>query len=400
MPKTYMSGRTLFLLTIAAAIVAANAYYVHPIIGRVAIEFGVDQAIVGAVPAFNQIALALGIFLIMPLGDRISNRRLVLICLAAQVAALTIMALATDFWLFVAGSTLLGFFTITPYLLPAYTSKRVEPARLGHATAMLSTGVVAGLLLSRTGSGLIAEMFGWRTVYWVALGLMTTATAILPFLLEEREEQTKRDLPSYPQLIGSLLPLARQYPQTLISGSIQGLSFGIFLTVWLGIGLHLTSPEVGLGTDMVGYLAGVSALSLFTTPRLGKLADRIGARRMRLYVAMVQCFGICLLPLVGNSYWLILIPITISSTAGPMIDITGRMTCLNQAGDIRTRLMTIYVTIMFIGGGIGSWIATISYDFGGWMGTCIAAFTLSVLVVILSAWQARAQKHDEVPAIN
>ncbi len=395
-----MSGRTLFLLTIAAAIVAANAYYVHPIIGRVAIEFGVDQAIVGAVPAFNQIALALGIFLIMPLGDRISNRRLVLICLAAQVAALTIMALATDFWLFVAGSTLLGFFTITPYLLPAYTSKRVEPARLGHATAMLSTGVVAGLLLSRTGSGLIAEMFGWRTVYWVALGLMTTATAILPFLLEEREEQTKRDLPSYPQLIGSLLPLARQYPQTLISGSIQGLSFGIFLTVWLGIGLHLTSPEVGLGTDMVGYLAGVSALSLFTTPRLGKLADRIGARRMRLYVAMVQCFGICLLPLVGNSYWLILIPITISSTAGPMIDITGRMTCLNQAGDIRTRLMTIYVTIMFIGGGIGSWIATISYDFGGWMGTCIAAFTLSVLVVILSAWQARAQKHDEVPAIN
>lgn len=400
MPKTYMSGRTLFLLTIAAAIVAANAYYVHPIIGRVAIEFGVDQAIVGAVPAFNQIALALGIFLIMPLGDRISNRRLVLICLAAQVAALTIMALATDFWLFVAGSTLLGFFTITPYLLPAYTSKRVEPARLGHATAMLSTGVVAGLLLSRTGSGLIAEMFGWRTVYWVALGLMTTATAVLPFLLEEREEQTKRDLPSYPQLIGSLLPLARQYPQTLISGSIQGLSFGIFLTVWLGIGLHLTSPEVGLGTDMVGYLAGVSALSLFTTPRLGKLADRIGARRMRLYVAMVQCFGICLLPLVGNSYWLILIPITISSTAGPMIDITGRMTCLNQAGDIRTRLMTIYVTIMFIGGGIGSWIATISYDFGGWMGTCIAAFTLSVLVVILSAWQARAQKHDEVPAIN
>ncbi len=396
MPKQYMSGSTLFMLTIAAAIVAANAYYVHPIIGRVAVEFGVDQAIVGAVPAFNQIALALGIFLIMPLGDRISNRRLVLVCLSAQLFGLFIMALATDFWLFVAGSTILGFFTITPYLLPAYTSKRVAPDKLGHATAMISTGVVAGLLLSRTGSGLIAELFGWRTVYWMALALMTMATAILPFLLEEREEQTPRDLPSYPQLIGSLFPLARQYPQTIISGSIQGISFAIFLTVWLGIGLHLTSPEIGMGTDKVGYLAGVSALSLITTPRLGRLADRLGARRTRLYVAIVQFFGICLLPFVGDSYWLILIPLTITSTAGPMIDITGRMTALNQAGETRTRLMTIYVTVMFIGGGIGSWIATISYDIGGWAGTCIATFILSAIVVVMSAWQAKAQAKELV----
>lgn len=398
MTKAFLPHRTVLFLSVAAAIVTANAYYVHPIIGRIAEEFGVSHAMVGAVPAFNQIALALGIFLILPLGDRISNRRLVIYCLSAQVVALGIMAIATDFWVFVGGSTMLGFFTIAPYLLPAYTSKRVEPARLGHVTAMLATGVTAGILLSRTGSGVIAEFMGWRMVYWLAFILMASAALLLPRLLEEREsvvDETK--LPSYGKLIGSLFPLALQYPQTIISGAIQGLSFAIFLVVWLGVGLHLTSEEIGLGTDIVGYLAAFTALNTLTTPRLGKLADRLGARRTRFYVSLAQFAGISIMFLANEAYWFVIATIMMTSIAGPMIDITGRMTCLNQPGEIRTRLMTIYVTVMFLIGGTGSWIGTIAYDFAGWYGISFAALGLSLLVITLSAHQALAQRRETLP---
>lgn len=390
MTRRYLSQRAVLVLAIASAIVTANAYYVHPIIGLLAEDFGVDEALVGAVPAFNQIALALGIFLLLPLGDRISNRRLAMVCLSAQVVALAIMVLADNFWLFVAGSTLLGFFTVTPYLLPAYTSKRVEPTRLGHATAMLTTGVIAGILLSRTGSGVVAEFLGWRSVYWIALALMAGSALVLPLLLEEREPSQKpAELPSYPRLIGSLWSLARAYPQVVISGGIQALSFSIFLTLWLGVGLHLTSDEMGYGTDMVGYLSALSALNLLTTPRLGKLADRLGARRTRALMAAGQMVGVTSLFVAGSSYWWLIFPTAINSIVGPMIDITGRMTCLDQPGEIRTRLMALYITIMFLGGGLGSWTGTIAYDFAGWNGICIAALGLSALVLALSVWQAR-----------
>ena len=242
--------------------------------------FGVSNSLVGAVPAFNQVALAVGIFFLLPLGDRFSNRRLVTLFLLLQILALLVMALAESFWWFVAASTALGFFTITPYLLPAYASRRVGMARLGHVTAVLTAGVIAGVVLSRTVSGIVGEYLGWRTMYWIAMVLMLASTAALRWLLSDEERVTDA-VPGehYGELILSLLRLVPRHPQVLLSGFIQGISFGIFLLIWMGLGLHLTSPEMGLGVDDVGYLGLFSAANVVTTPLLGKWADRTGPRR-------------------------------------------------------------------------------------------------------------------------
>lgn len=380
-----LTRRAVILLAIASAIVTANAYYIHPIIGHVAEEFGVSNALVGAVPAANQIALALGILLLLPLGDRFSNRKLTTLFLAAQVVALLLMAVAQSFWLFVAGSTLLGFFTITPYLLPAFVSKRVSGERLGTVTAILTTGVIAGVLSSRTGAGIIGEYLGWRNVYWIAAALMAAATLVVPMLLDDdivaAENAPKT---SYGQLISSLFGLLKGHPSVIVSGAIQGLSFGVFLSLWLGIGLHLTSPQMGFGVDDVGYLAAFSALNLMTTPSLGRLADRIGPMRTRAFAASIQLLGVITLFFADGGYWILLLPISLMSVAGPVIDITGRMTLLTQDPSIRTRLMTLYIVLMFIGGGLGSWGGTIAFDLGGWLGTCLLATFFSVLAVGLS----------------
>lgn len=166
--QTLLGRREVTLLAIASAFITANAYYIHPIIAQVAESFGVSDAWVGAAPAVNQIALALGVLLLLPLGDRVNNARLALICLGAQTLALTVMAMATDFTVFSIASAVLGFFTVTPYLLPAYASKRVAPSQLGFVTAVLTTGVIAGVIGSRAISGVAAEAFGWRSVYWGA----------------------------------------------------------------------------------------------------------------------------------------------------------------------------------------------------------------------------------------
>lgn len=386
-----LSRPRLYLLALASAVVTANAYYIHPIIAVVAEDFGVSASIIGAVPAFNQIALALGIFFLLPLGDRVSNKRLTSIFVAAQFFAIAGMAFAQDFELFVAGSTLLGFFTIAPYLLPAYVSRRVAPGELGHATAILTTGIIAGILVARAGGGILAEQFGWRSVYYAAAGLMLLVSILLPFIMEPRDRETVPGQ-SYAELILSIFPIIGRHPDILLSGVIQALSFGIFLAVWMGLGLHLTSPQMGYGVDVVGYLAVFSAISLVTTARLGKWADRVGATKARFVLAIGQLAAVVTLPFFGHSLWLLMIPIILMNLVGPAIDVSGRMTFLSLDPEIRTRLMTIYIVIMFAGGGVFSWAGTIAYDLAGWNGNAVLSVILSILVLGLAALSLRQQR--------
>ena len=362
-----------YLLALAAAVVTANAYYIHPIVGDVAHHFGVSAARIGLVPALNQLAVAVGILLLLPLGDRYSNRSLTIAFTIGQCAGLLVMTFAQDFALFTTGSVLLGFFTIAPYLLPAYASKRVAPERLGHVTAIITAGVIFGILVARVGAGVMAHYFGWRSVYWVASAAMIAITTMLPRIMERGDSPRGTSQLSYPRLITSLLGLARLHREVILAGAIQGIGFGQFIALWLGLALHLTSSAMGYGTDVVGYLAGFAAVSVFTTPYWGRLADRVGPRKARLTFAIVQTAGTALLLPFGHSLWLLMIPILIGNTVGPAIDVTSRMTFLGLEPSLRTRLTTIYIVMMFIGGSIGSVVGTSMFDAVGWTGTALYA---------------------------
>jgi predicted MFS family arabinose efflux permease len=210
-------------------------------------------------------------------------------------------------------------------------------------------------------------------------------------LMDTDEPPGEADRESYGRLLNSLVTLAAKHPRVMVSGIIQGLGFSAFLSCWLGIGLHLTSAELNLGTDTVGYLAAFSAVGLLVTPRLGRWADRFGAERARLRVATINFLGILTLGLATYHWLFLILPIVIMSTVGPMVDVTGRMTSLNTPPPVRTRLMTLYITLMFLGGGMGSWTGTIAYDIGGWWGTVALTSFFAALVCILSWQQARGR---------
>ncbi|MGB3806359.1 MAG: MFS transporter [Erythrobacter sp.] len=377
-----------YALTITVAVVTANAYYIHPIIGEVADSFGVSDARIGIVPALNQLALAIGILLLLPLGDRYSNKALCIAFVTAQSVFMLGMALADGFVAFTIASTLLGFVTIAPYLIPAFASKRVAPERLGQVTALLTAGVIFGILVARVGAGVVAEHFGWRSVYWCAFALMAGVTLLLPLTMRTEGVGASRKVPQvgYGALILSVFTLARQHRDMLYSAIIQGLNFGAFIATWLGLALHLTGERLGYGVDMVGYLAGISAISIFATPRLGRWADAVGPRRARLATAMAQAVGIALFYPMGWNVWTVIVPLFIVNAVGPTIDVTGRMTFLSLEPDIRTRLTTTYIVGMFTGGALGSILGTTVYDAAGWLGTCALLMVFSLTVVALSWW--------------
>lgn len=385
-PRTLSRGQE-YALALAAAVVTANAYYIHPIIGEVADHFRVSHTQIGLVPAANQIALALGILLLLPLGDRFSNRRLTVLFTAGQTGALLLMTVAQDFAWFVTGSTLLGFTTIAPYLLPTYASKRVAPERLGHVTALLTAGVIFGILLARVGAGVLAELAGWRTVYWIASGLMLAVTLALPRIMETGERAQVSA--SYGALVLSVFSLVARHREVALSGAIQALNFAQFIALWLGLALYLTAPRMGYGTDTVGYLAAIAAVSIVSTPRLGRWADTIGPRRARAVFAIVQLVGIALFWLLGGTLAGLVAPLVVVNLVGPGIDVTGRMTFLSLEPAVRTRLTTAYIVMMFIGGGVGSFAGTAMFETHGWNGMCALLLGLSTLLTLLSLWARR-----------
>ena len=390
MSKRHLSSVELALLALATAVVTANGYYIHPIIAPIAEDFDVSASTIGLVPAFNQLALALGIFLLLPLGDRFSNRRLISVFVAGQFVGVSVMAFARDFHWFAAGSTVLGFFTIAPYLLPSYASKRVDPGQLGHVTAMLATGVLMGILLARSGAGVIGEYLGWRTVYYLAAALMLGMTFLLPLMMEEDETPEEAgELLNYPGLLLSMGSVVARNPEVLVSGTIQGLSFGLFLATWLALSLHLTSPEMGYGVDVVGYLSLLAIVNLYATPRLGRLADRIGARRARLAFAVLQTAGLWLLLPFGDNIWLLMIPLLIMNIVGPTLDVSGRMLFLSEEPAIRTRLMTVYIILMFLGGGLGSWLGTTTYEWSNWPAVAWLVTGMTCMTTLLSLYAVR-----------
>ncbi len=375
-------------LALCVAVVTANAYYIHPIIGEVARDFAISEARIGIVPALNQLALALGILLLLPLGDRYSNRRLCLIFVSAQTLCMLGMALAKGLALFTLASTLLGFVTIAPYLIPAFASKRVAPERLGQVTALLTTGVLFGILVARVGAGVVAEHADWRLIYWAAFVLMALVMLALPRVMHsEFAASHPSQHGSYTALIASVFRLAREHPDMRASALMQGLNFASFTATWLALALHLTSDAMGYGTDVVGYLAGIAAVSILSTPPLGRWADKVGARRARLIVAVVQVAGVGLLYPLGFSVFTLLVPLLVINMVGPSIDVTGRMTFLALAPEIRTRLTTFYIVAMFLGGAAGSLAGTAAYDAGGWRGTCLLLLG-NVLTILALAWHA------------
>ena len=374
-----------YWLAVAAGVVTANAYYIHPIIGDVAAHFGVSEARIGLVPALNQLALAVGILLLLPLGDRYSNKRLTIIFAIGQTISLAVMTLAGSFAAFTTGSTLLGFFTIAPYLLPAYASKRVAQERLGQVTALLTAGVILGILVARVGAGWVAEHYGWRSVYWIATGMMVAITLALPRLMESGERGPGAT--RYWPLVFSVFALARQNREVLLSGAIQALNFAQFIALWLALALYLTAPPLGYGTDTVGYLAAIAAVSILSTPRLGRWADEVGPRKARLVFAVVQFLGIALFWPFAGSLWGLLVPLVLVNLVGPGIDVTGRMTFLTLEPQLRTRLTTAYIVLMFVGGGLGSIGGTAVYDAYGWGGVCVLLALLSATLTTM-CWLA------------
>ncbi len=365
-----LSDRAVGLLAVASAVAVANAYYIQPLLVEVGGTLSISGHLVGLLPGLSQIGLACGLAFLLPLGDVMSARTLLMALVPLQIAALVLFATSGSAVAVAAASLLVGLFGIAPYILPPYVSLRVPASRVGQATGMLTRGIIIGILLARTASGIVGTHFGWRAVYWAAAALMALDLAFLVRVVRPEPARCSPARVPYRELVGSLVRLLRTVPELRAAALCQALAYGSFMVFWLGATLYLQSPALGWTPQDTGMVAFVAAVAASAAPLFGRAVDRSGphAARRRALAGMVIAWALLAVfkgHLAGMAVGLIVLDV-----GATIVDISNRTILYGLDAGIRTRLNAVYQVAMFSGGAIMSALVGICWSAGGWSALC------------------------------
>lgn len=375
--KPVLSRSLTLLLSLACGVAVANIYFPQAISPLIAGGLHVSKSSAALVTTCAQLGYAAGIFLLVPLGDRIRHRTLVTTLLLLTAAALVLAGTATALPTLAVASTLTGLTTVVPQILIPMAAGLADPERRGEVTGTLLSGLIGGILLARTFSGTLGQWFGWRAPYLIAaVAILALSAATAAFLPPTTPSTGER----YPALLSAAVRLLRTEPSLRRSVQYQVLVFAAFSAAWTALALHVTGPTYHLGTPAVGVLALVGAGSMPATPRAGRATDRLGpdAVNLRCLLGVPAAAAVLALGSLGG-------PVGLAGLAVGMLALDVAM----QSGQVanqarifalrpteRARLNTAYMTCAFLGGSAGSWLGVRAYSAFGWNGVCGAVAIL------------------------
>lgn len=372
--------RVILVLALACGVSVATIYFPQAISSLIAADLHVTAGSAALVVTAAQFGYAGGIFLLVPLGDRLPHRTLIVTLLALTAAGLLAAGAAPTLPVLVAASAATGVTTVVPQIIIPMTAGLVPAARRGAVTGTLLSGLIGGILLARTFGGTLGEWLGWRAPYLAAAVLLLGLALLLARVVPDTTPTSRQ---SYPELISAPLRLLREEPDLRRSCLYQASVFAGFSAAWTALTLLVTGPAYDMGAQAVGVLGLVGAASMFCTPLAGRAADRRGPDTVTLWslLGVIGSAGALVLGGTGGTAGLVVL-------AGGMLllDVavqSGQVA--NQARnfalrpDARARVNTAYMTCAFLGGSAGSWLGVRAYGRLGWPGvTGLVALTAAL----------------------
>ncbi|MGR4880895.1 MFS transporter [Streptomyces sp. LARHCF249] len=386
---TTLDRRLIALLALTCAVAVGNIYFPQAVSPLVAAGLGTSPDKAAVVVTATQIGYTAGIFLLVPLGDRLPYRRLLVTLLAASGAALLAAALARSLTQLVAASALVGVTTTSAQLIGPMTVGLVAEGRRGAVMGTLLSGSIGGMLLARTFGGALGERFGWRAPYLVAGLVVLCLTVVLARALRATATTSVTPAtPATPPTPASASPrvrlrslpvqplrLLRAEPELRRSAGYQAALFGGFSAVWTCLALLLTGPLYGFGPQALGLVALTGAITMACTPVAGRIVDRHGPDPVNLtcFLATLAAAAVLAVGARGGTAGLValLLGTLLLDTAMQCGMIANQARFYALRGDSRSALNTAYMTCVYLGGSAGSWLGLQLYRHGGWLGVCL-----------------------------
>src|SRR5262245_4323430 len=265
----------LILMAAASGVAVGNLYYIQPLLADIGRTFAVSAWAMGTVAMLAQLGFATGVLFFVPLGDIGERRRLIVIMLIGAAASLIGVATARSYaWVAIA-CFFVGAFSVSPQMFVPFAAHLARPEQRGRAVGIVMSGLLIGILLSRTTSGYIGSIAGWRAVFWLA-SVLTLGLAVFVAMTLPRSAGTSRL--SYPRLLHSLWDLVRREPLLRESALAGAMLFGAFSAFWSMLAFRLEMPPLHYGSRAAGLFSLLGVAGAAAAPVAGRFADRLNPR--------------------------------------------------------------------------------------------------------------------------
>ncbi|RQH01097.1 MFS transporter [Paraburkholderia dinghuensis] len=374
-----MSPTLVGLFSVSAGAIVANIYYAQPIIELIAPAVRLSSQGASLIVSLTQIGYALGLFFLVPLADLLENRRLLIVTALTATASLLAAAFSATPGVFLFMSLLVGLSSVTVQILIPLAAHLAPERSRGRVVGNIMSGLLLGILLARPLSSFLAQHFGWRAVFMFAAAMTLGTVGVIAATLPRRvPEHTS----NYGQLLGSLWHLFTRFAVLRERALYQGLLFGTFSLFWTSVPLELTR-HYGLTQEQIGLFALVGALGAAAAPVAGRLADAGYTRGTSLFAMIVA--AVSLLPgLIGGAHGVVWLGVTgvALDFAVQMNMVLGQRAVYALDAASRGRLNALYMTSIFVGGAMGSAVASTLYNAMGWAGIVLGGGGLVLATVV------------------
>ncbi len=388
-----ISRRLVLLLAVACGAAAANLYYVQPLLSLLGHAFGVSDSTAGLLVTCSQVGYVVGLALLVPLGDLLERRRLISRVLLGAAAAAAACAVAPSFLVLGAALGALGTLSVVAQIVVPLAATLAGPQQRGQVVGTVMSGLLIGILASRTLSGLIAALGGWRLVFALAAAAMVAlALALHRGLPVVAPTERLR----YSELLRSVFSLIAEEPVLRRRMALGLLAMVGFSVLWTSITFLLAGAPYHYGEGVIGLFGLAGAAGALIAPLAGRLADR-GHDRLALVVPLlVTVASWALLALGGSSLPALIAGIVMLDLGIQGAHINNQNAIYRLRPEARSRLTTAYMVSFFLGGVLGSLLSATVYGAAGWNATCLlgAAAALTALAV----WAATERRGPRWPS--
>ena len=368
-----LSSRMIFLFSLTSALAVANVYSAQPLLESIAASLQVSTGTIGTVVTATQSGYALGLIFLVPLGDCVNRKKLVITQLLLSVVALITAAVAPDLMTLLCAMLLVGLMAVVTQLMVAWAAMLASPEQRGQVVGSVTSGIVIGILLARFVSGMIADLAGWRAVYLTAACLLLLISLILAKVLPATAGQTRRT--SYPHLLLSVFRLFLTEPQLRRRGILALLIFAAFSMLWSSMVLPLTG--LSLSHTQIGMFGLAGLAGALAASRAGAWADLgLGQRATGLALALLT-FSWLPIAALHTSLLLLIFGVILLDFAVQTVHVINQSLIVGARPEAASRLVGAYMCFYSLGSALGAIAATQLYTHWGWQAVCYAGAAVS-----------------------